>query len=342
MKAYRFYAPNQPLKLEEVPIPKMGPEDVLVKIKASGICGTDVNYKLGKMLPYKTPLITGHEIAGVIEEVGENVKYLKEGDRVVIHYILSCGRCTHCDQGFDNRCRNRKSIGAHVDGGFAEYIVVPARNAFILPNNISFEEGAIIGCAVSTPFHALRLGGFRPGDVVVVYGLGGVGMHGIAWARALGASIVIGVDILDYKLRLAKEFGADIVINPKEENPVKVIRDVTDGYGADLVLECAGAKETVKAAIESVKGKSRYESGRVVIVAHPPGPIEVTSLREGALYFSGDHTRDELRRIIQLVKNRRIDLSKSITHRLPFSELNRAIDLLAEKRENVLKVVVVQ
>jgi len=344
LRAFRFYEPNMPWKLDEVPTPPVGPSDVLVKIRASGICGTDLHYKHGSGSPGKMPIILGHEIAGIIEERGNEVKNASVGDAVCVHYIISCGDCVHCSQGNDNRCRNRRSIGHHLDGGFAEYISIPERNAFRLPDDVSFDQGAIIGCAVSTGFHALRVGEFQPGDSVAVFGLGGVGMHAVLLARALGASKVIGVDVLDFKLRLASELGADFTVNAAEADPVEEIKSLTDGLGVDVSLEVAGTAKTMKQAILSVC-ESGYASGRAVSVAMMFEPITVAglrTLREGALRKSGDHTRDELRRVINLVRAKRIDLSKSVTHRLPFEELNHGLDLLDEKKEDVLRVVVLQ
>jgi len=345
MKAFRFYEPEVPWKLEEIPTPTIGDEDVLVKIKASGICGTDLHYKHGRMEPGKIPITLGHEIAGIVEEIGNQVSDVKLGERVCVHYIISCGECVHCSQGNDNRCRNRRSIGHHVNGGFAEYISIPAGNALKLPEEMPFEQGAIVGCAVSTAFHALRVGEFQPGDSVAVFGLGGVGMHVVAWARALGASKIVGVDVAGFKLRLAKEFGADFTINAAEQDPVKEIRYLTDGWGVDVSLEVAGTEKTMEYAILSACGNSPYASGSVVSVAAQFQPIQIVgmrTLREGALRKSGDHTRDDLRRVIDLVRAKRIDLSKSITHRFPFDKLNQGIELLEERKEDVLRIVMLQ
>jgi len=344
VKAFRFYEPKSPWKMEEIPTPTPQDEYALVKIKASGVCGSDLHYRHGRVEPGKVPITLGHEIAGVVEEVGKNAKSANIGDRVCIHYVISCGVCVHCSQGNDNRCRNRVSIGHHVDGGFAEYISVPARNAFKLPDEIPFEQGAIIGCAVSTAFHALRVGEFQPGDTVAVFGLGGVGMHIVAWARAFGASQIVGVDIADFKLRIAKEFGADLVINSTEVDSVKEIQDLTDGQGVDVSFEVAGTEKTMEASILSACGRSPYAAGRVVSVAAQFQPIRIAgmrTLREGALRKSGDHTRDDLRRVIELARTKRLDLSKSITHRMPFDRLNEAVELLDMGRE-VLRIVVTQ
>jgi len=345
VKAYRFHRPGVLLQLDEIPVPKVGPTDVLIRVKASGLCGTDMHYIHGLMQPGKVPIVLSHEAAGVVEKVGEQTKWTSTGDRVVVHYPMSCGVCVHCSQGNDSRCRNRISFGHHVDGGFSEYVVVPERQAFKLSDEISFEQGAIIGCAVSTPFHALRVGEFQPGDSVAIFGLGGVGMHGVAWARVFGARLIVGVDISDFKLRLAKELGADATINAAREDPVKAIMDLTDGWGVEISVECAGTKDAMRSAIASVCGKVPYASGRVVSVAAMFDPVVIEgmrTLREGAFKKSGDHTRDDLRRILELVKARRIDLSKSITHRLPFEKLNDGVKMLGDKRDDVLRIVVYQ
>lgn len=180
MKAFRYHGPKIPLTFEDIPRPSVGPRDALIEVRASGICGSDLHYYHGTILPKAVPITLGHEVSGTVEEVGEDVSDLAVGDRVCVHYVISCGDCVHCGQGNDNRCRRRRSIGTHMDGGFAEYVVVPSRNAFKLPSDVPFEHGAIIGCAVSTPFHALRIAGTGPGDNVVVFGLGGVGMHAVA------------------------------------------------------------------------------------------------------------------------------------------------------------------
>jgi propanol-preferring alcohol dehydrogenase len=351
LRAFRFYEPFTPLKLEEVPTPKLGPKDVLVKIKASGICGSDLHYRHGRYNITWTPLIPGHEGAGIVEKIGDQVEDFVEGDRVCVHYGISCGNCYHCNQGKDNLCSNYTIWGFHVDGSFAEYSVMPASNVFKLPKDISFEEGAIIGCAVSTAFHALKIGDLKEGDSVAVFGLGGVGMHVVQWARALGASLVIGVDVADYKLEMAKELGADVVIDARVEDPVERIKDIANGkgfkspgflgkgMGVDLALECAGVKSTVEQVMRSV-----CWSGRVVRVAlyWDRVTLEPGICWEGGLRFSLEHTRDDLRRILELVEGKRIDLFRSITHRLPFEKLNEAIDILDEKRGNPLKVVVTQ
>jgi len=198
MKAARLHQIRQELSIDPVQVPKVNANEVLVDIKASGICHSDLNYRNGVAPVGKLPIILGHEVAGVIAEVGNQVEDLEEGERVCIHYVISCGKCAYCSTGKDNLCEEYRMIGKDVDGGFAEYIKVPARNVLKLPKNIPFEQAATLGCAVSTPFHALRRGRASVGETVVVYGVGGLGVHAIQLAsKIFGAGKVIAVDILE-------------------------------------------------------------------------------------------------------------------------------------------------
>ena len=342
MKAYVYRDSGAPWNMEDVPDPQPGPREVLIKVEAAGICGTDLHYRHGRTRAYTAPLIPGHEIAGTVAALGDGVQGVAVGDRACVHYVRSCGRCVHCDAGNDNRCRNRRSIGSHVDGGFAQYIAVPDRNAFKLPDSISTEDGAIIGCAVSTAYHALRLARLQPGETVAVFGLGGVGLHAAAWAKALGAGLVIGVDNVDAKLQIAAAHGADVVLHSERDNPAEAIHALTDGYGAEVALECSGHPRCMEAAIQCVHGKSAYESGRVVGVAVLLEPVvlpEPGSFREGAFMRSGDHTRAELRQVIRLVETGRVDLSRSVTHRFAFDELEKAMELIESRKETVIRAV---
>lgn len=214
MLAARFKEAGKPFIVEQVDTPTIGAYEVLVEVKAAGICGTDVYYRKGEFSPYRVPLTLGHEGAGVVKEVGNSVTHLKVGDRVVIHYIVSCGNCEPCLQGFDNRCRYRQSIGSHADGTFAEYITVPASNALKIADHVPFEWGAITACAVSTAFHAVNISGLKVGDTVLVLEVGGIGPHAVMWAKFFGARKVVAVDLVDSKLEAAKVYGADFYVNP--------------------------------------------------------------------------------------------------------------------------------
>ena len=217
MKAAVFYEPGSPLKVEDIPVPQVGPEDILVKVSGCGICQSDMEYMdLGVPTVKKPPIVLGHEAAGVVSEVGSAVTRLKEGDAVLLGNIISCGVCRNCREGRDNICENWEMLGNHMNGGYAEYIKVPAKNAYPLPPEIPPEEGCIIADAVSTPFHAVKnRSGLKLGDAVAVFGCGGLGMNCVQIAAAMGAR-VIGVDFnipvvsggSKTKLEMALELGA--------------------------------------------------------------------------------------------------------------------------------------
>jgi len=343
MKAARLHQIGRKPSIDQVEVPKVDANEVLVDIKASGICHSDLNYRDGVAPVGKLPITLGHEIAGIIAEVGNHVKGLKEGERVCIHYVISCGKCVYCNSGKDNLCEEYRMIGKDVDGGFAEYIKVPARNTLKLPENIPFEQAAILGCAVSTPFHALRRGETKAGETVVIYGVGGLGVHAIQLAsKVFGAGKIIAVDILEEKLKLAKRFGADEVVNAKEEDPVKRIRELTNGRLADVALDFVGLRETVRNTVECV-GKG----GRAVIVGISQDEIRLSPYRtligkEMELVGVNDHLKSELTQLIKLVDSRRIDLSNSVTHKFSLEEVNQGMETLEKNVELPIRVVIVQ
>ena len=223
-------------------------------------------------------------------------------------------------------------------------MVIPARNAFPLPDSISLEAGAIIGCAVSTAYHAVSYGGLQKGDTVVVFGMGGVGMHVIRWARLWGAGLVIGVDVIESKLQTATSFGADVVLHGRRDDVAVRVAALTDGFGADMALECSGSPESMRMAVKCLHGKSVYESGRLVGVAAFMDEVimdQAWLFREGAFLRSGDHTRRDLREVIRLAGTGRIDLEPSITHRFNFGDLEHVLATLEARGENIIRAVLV-
>ncbi|MEM3588527.1 MAG: alcohol dehydrogenase catalytic domain-containing protein [Nitrososphaerota archaeon] len=342
MLAAFYKEKGKPFAVEETDVPRIGPDEVLVEIKAAGICGTDVHYWRGEFEPAHIPLIIGHEGAGIVREVGENVKNLSINDHVVIHYVVSCGVCKNCLEGNDNRCRNRKSIGHDVNGTFAQFIKVPAKNAVKISRSVPIEWGAIIGCAVSTAYHAVRVSKLEPGETVVVFGAGGVGLHAVMWAKFFGAGKVIAVDLIDSKLEKARRYGADIILNPLRDDVLEVVSRETENFGADVVIECSGSSQAMNQAIKAIKGKNLFESGTLVSVGLQTKPFqfEYWWLREGWATVSGDHTLSELNQIIKLVENGRVNLSESITHRIPLTEIGKGIELVESTEEHVERVVI--
>jgi len=342
MLAARFKARGQPLSVEHIEVPKLGVDDVLVEIKAAGLCGTDVHYRRGEFEPERIPLVLGHEGAGVVKEVGSNVTHVKPGDRVVVHYVISCGHCKPCLRGHDNWCRNRLTIGHSVDGTFAEYVKTPARSAIKMPEGVPIEYGAITACAVSTAFHALNVSGIEKGDDVVVFGLGAVGLHAVMWAKFYGAGRIIAVDPINSKLETSEKYGADILVDPLKTDAAELIRNATEGWGADVVIECSGSQKAMEQAVKAIRGKNQFHTGTLVSVGlqTQPWQVEYWGFREGWLTVAGDHTRSEIDQILKLIALGRIDLSRSITHRISLREIDQGIELLESNREHVEKVVI--
>jgi D-arabinose 1-dehydrogenase-like Zn-dependent alcohol dehydrogenase len=181
--------------VREVPVPAVEAQDVLLAVKAAGICHSDAHYRAGRSRVHPLPLTLGHEVAGIVEDVGVEVSEFKRGDRVCVHYLATCGECGNCRAGIEQFCDSGTMIGKHRDGGYAEFLVMPARSLFHLPDEIGFEVGAIMMCSSATALHALRKARLRAGETVAVYGLGGLGISAVQLARAVGAREVFGVDI---------------------------------------------------------------------------------------------------------------------------------------------------
>lgn len=344
MLAARFSENGEPFVIEEIDQPEIAPTEVLVNIRAAGVCGSDVHYRDDEsgFSPESVPLTMGHEGAGTIAEVGREVDHLEVGDRVTLHYVVSCGECKHCVRGQDNRCRNRRSLGHDIDGTFAEYVSVPARNAIGMSENVSYEWGAIASCAVSTAYHAVQRADLRAGETVVVFGIGGVGQHAVLWADFFGAGKIIAVDLLDRKLDTAEEFGADVTINGRKEDVLELIMAETDGFGSDISIECSGSSVAMEQCIESISGDNQFASGRAISVGLQHDPFETATywgLREGDLMVSGDHTRHELKEVITLMEEGKIDLDTSITHRHSLTGVNEALDRLESNEGDIGRTV---
>ena len=208
---------------------------MVVRVAACGVCATDLHYLHGTPTFKKPPMGLGHEISGTIEEVHDGASSFTKGDRVLVPAVLSCGACMNCREGRVNICENMRMVGNHVDGGFAEFVSVPARMLFKLPSELPLQESSVISDAVSTPFHAVKnRGGVRAGEWVAVFGCGGVGINAVQTAVALGG-IVIAVDIDDKKLDLAKRLGAAETVNASAKDASKVIRGMTIG-GVDAAF----------------------------------------------------------------------------------------------------------
>ena len=334
----RFYGPHKPQKLEYVELPKLGDEDVLVEVKAAGICHSDLHFINGFFSPLKHPITLGHELSGIVVAKGEKAEMFSIGDRVGADYVMSCGRCSYCLVGRDNLCDNSYVMTLNADGAWTEKIVVPQRHVHRLPSNLGFPEGAIMNCAVMTTYHAMKLAQVSPGDTVLVYGLGGVGINAIQWAKIFGATDIIGVDLEDGKLELAKKMGATATINPRDGDPVKHVRELTNG-GVDVGFEIIGLVDTVKKVIGSVR-----KGGKAVMVGMcfdnvPISPVNDIMIPEIKLMSPQDHLKAEIPQVIKFIENGTFDLSRVVSHRLPLKEVNEGIRMLNERIGNPSRIV---
>ena len=341
MKAVRLVQVHKPLQTQEVPIPMPGPGEVLIRVRAAGICHTDVHYRAGTSPVGTLPRTPGHEIAGIVEQVGSQVKNLKVGDRVCVHYVLSCGECYYCSTGSEQFCVQGAMIGRHVDGGYAEYVLVPQRNAVPLPHEISFEHGAILMCSSATSFHALRKSRLKGGETVAIFGVGGLGVSAIQLARAFGALDVYAVDINRDKLSLAEEYGA-IPVNASSCDPVAEIRQLTGGRGADVALELIGLSQTMRQAVQCLS-----VMGRAVIAGIGDEPLEIDTYhdllgREAEVIGTNDHLLQELPLLLELTRRGKLDLSKAVsrTVQLDASSINQSLDNLEQFHGDVRTVIV--
>ena len=338
MKAARFYGPGQPLKVEDVPVPEVGCSDVLIKVKACGVCYSDVHKLHGSVILEHTPITLGHEVSGEIVEIGTDVKGFGKGDRVAVCCMVPCGSCHLCLTGRENVCaRGEVTIGMQLDGGLAEYTLAPAGNVFKIPDTISYEEAAILTDALATPYHAIRLLCIKPGDWVVIYGMGGLGMCAVQVANVNGAR-VIGVDLFDQKLKIAKELGAEYTINATKDDPVRRTIELTEG-GADIAMEFIGLAKTVEQAIKSVKS-----AGKVMLVGIGKGVFNVDwqdiLFKQLSVFGCYGVVRADFPKLIELVSTGRINLKRLITHIVPLTEANKAIEILDKKIGDPIRVVV--
>jgi len=330
MKAAVFHGSQVGIKIEDIPVPKIAPDQILVKVAACGVCHTDLHYiEHGVPTFKKPPVVLGHEASGIVEEVGAAVTTFKKGGRVLIPAVLTCGSCTFCRMGRENICSRMTMLGNHIDGAYAEYVAVPAKDVLDLPDSIPLEEASIIADAISTPYHAVKnRAQVRPGDTVVVFGCGGVGINAVQLAAAAGG-YVIAVDLNERKLEWARQFGAARTINAsKVERVSKEVKKLTDG-GADIALEVIGNPRTIEEAFECVR-----IGGRLCVVGYTHEAISVVAgkimFKEIEIVGSLGCRPLDYRPLIRLVELGKIDVKRQVTHRFPLAELDKAFAAMKE------------
>jgi S-(hydroxymethyl)glutathione dehydrogenase/alcohol dehydrogenase len=352
------------LGIEQIPVPEPRAGEVLVKVKACGVCHTDLHVMKAEVA-FPVPAVMGHEISGTIEALGPGVTGPAPGTRVASAFIMPCGSCRFCGWGRDDLCESffamNRLKGTLYDGttrlrradgsplamysmaGLAEYAVVPATDVFPLPDALPFEESAILGCAVFTAYGAVRHGAdLRGGERIAVVAVGGVGLNVVQIASAFGASQIIAVDVRDDKLEVARQAGATDIVNSTATDAVARVRELTDGQGVDVAFEVLGLPQTFTQAFECIR-----DGGRMVAVGIAPGktaaPVEITRLVRRELRIIGSYgarTRADMPEIIRLAERGIFQPEKMVTKRYPLSEADAAYKALA-RGEIVGRAIVV-
>ncbi len=332
-----MYYNNNDVRIEEMPIPSIGDNEILVKVKASGICGSDVMewYRIKK-----APRILGHEITGDIVEIGKNVKKYRIGDRVFVSHHVPCNTCRFCLNNQHTLCHTLHSTNFYP-GGFAEYLRVPEinvdRGVFVLPKEMSYDEGVFIeplACVV----RGLKTAEMKPGQIVLVLGSGISGLLQIKLAKAWKAGKILATDVEEYRLKAAKKFGADAVIHAKDDAPEQVKKH-NDGKLADLVILCTGVPSAVKQALKSV------DSGGTILFFAPiePGleiPFPLFDLWNKQIKMVSTYagSPEDINSAIDLIKSKKVNVVDMISHKLPLSDATKGFLLVAKAQES-MKVI---
>ncbi|MCX7795361.1 MAG: scyllo-inosose 3-dehydrogenase [bacterium] len=346
---------NPSLEVKEVPDPTPGPKDVVLKVKACGVCGSDVHFyetdSEGYMLYpglTKFPCVIGHEFSGEVVAVGKEVKDLKVGDMVTAEEMIWCGECVPCRNGYPNQCLNLEEIGFTINGAFADYIVIGAKYCWKIDEiaerygdkEKAFEAGALVE-PTSVAYNGMfvRAEGFKPGGYVVVFGAGPIGLASIALAKASGASKIIAFEISNKRRELAKLVGAEYVYNPTEVDPVDVILDITKGAGADMLVESAGAPTKTIPAME----KTLAIGGKIVQIGRAaervPVYLEYFQTHAGQIFGAQGHSGyGTFQNVIRLMASGRIDMTQIITSKFSLSDAVSAIKKTSQREDGKVMV----
>lgn len=340
MKAVRLIEPGKSLELQEVAMPEPDSGEVLVRVRAAGICHSDAHYRAGSSPAGPLPVTLGHEVAGEIEQVGPGVFGFEPGDRVCLHYLVTCGQCEYCRRGNEQFCLTGAMLGKHRDGGYAEYVCLPARGVFHLPESIPFEHGAILMCSSATALHALNKARLQPGETVAVFGLGGLGISAVQLAKALGAGEVFAVDLQPGKLALAESYGA-IPVDGARGDPLEEIRRLTSSRGVDVALELVGLPLTMQQCVASLAVMGRAALAGITDRSFEVYPYAQLINKEAEVIGVSDHLAAEIPQLFAWVEGSKLDLGKVVTRTVPLEAglINRALDQLEEFGEAVRVVI---
>ena len=336
MKAFVIEGPER-ASVKEIDEPKITPDEVLVEVKASGICGTDIHIYKGEF-PVQFPVIPGHEFSGVVVKVGSKVKDLVEGDRVAVNPNLFCGKCYYCKKGLVHFCKNWQAIGIHRQGAYAPLVAVPEGNVHKIPNSLSFEEAAFsepVACCLRGQ-DRLRI---KHGDTVVVYGLGPIGLIHVQLAKLRGVSLVIGVEIQEKRLKIGEKF-ADLVLNPLEVDVIKEVKELTEGRGVDAVIEATGNPKVFKQAFEILD-----YGGRLLVfgVAPEKALVEISPylIYRKEIEVIGSFTNPfTTERAVKDLSSGRLHVKPLVSHKISLEDVLEYYGKIMSKESDIVKVLI--
>jgi 2-desacetyl-2-hydroxyethyl bacteriochlorophyllide A dehydrogenase len=329
VKAVIWNGPNSQLSLEDIPVPRAGFGEVVIKVKASGLCGSDLSIAKGRMPLKNWPLVLGHQTGGIVHEVGEGVKSFKSGDRVVCTPDIPCGVCRYCRIGRTNLCRSLKRIGFEINGSDAEYVLTSERSVIQLPGSIDFEQGSIAVDAVASMYHALFVQAqARPGNKIILLGIGGMGIQAIEMSHLCGATVLV-TSRSDKRLDFAKKLGADVLVNTTKQDISTEAAKFTLGEGADIVIDSIGGSGTMKQAIELLR-----PGGKIMVIGLMEPEFSLPFMKmvmlEAEVIGSRTATKQDVIETLNLIAEKK--LHPVVTNRYPLSDFRAGFEAL-EKGE---------
>jgi propanol-preferring alcohol dehydrogenase len=342
MKAVRLVQVGKPLEDADVAIPEISPSDVLVRVAACGICHSDAHYRAGISTIDPLPLTLGHEVAGRVERVGDDVHHVSPGDRVYVHYLVSCGCCDFCSRGNEQFCVKGQMIGKHRGGGYAEFIKVPGRNVFVLPDEIPFEHGAIMMCSSATALHALNKARVQSGDSVAIFGFGGLGFSALQLSKAFGCQKIFVVDINARKLTTAAALGG-VPIDATAGDPVQQIREATGGKGVDVSLELVGSAITMGQAVRCLGVLGRAALVGLTAESMSVSPYPELINKEAEIVGVSDHLAAELPSLMEFARSGKLRFPQETLRfvDLDAGQINAALDAVESSTDHIRTVIVV-
>jgi 2-desacetyl-2-hydroxyethyl bacteriochlorophyllide A dehydrogenase len=343
MKAVRLVEVGKPLEEADLSLPEIGPSEVLIRVAAAGICHSDAHYRGSISKIDRLPVTLGHEVVGRVEKVGLDVTNVAPGDRICVHYLVHCGSCEFCLRGLEQFCREGQMIGKHRDGGYAEFIKVPARNAFVLPDEISFESGAIMMCSSATALHALNKARLKSGESVAIFGFGGLGFSALQLARAAGCGEIYVVEVNPAKFDLIRKLGA-IAIDATASDPVGQIKKATGGKGVDVSLELIGSASTMRQAVQCLGVFGR--AALVGLTAESMSIFPYTELinKEVEIIGVSDHLATEFPALMEFARSGKLCFPPESLRfvDLDAAQINAALDALEGSIDHVRTVIIPQ